>query len=253
MRPLAVLLIAPAVLLIARVTAPVSAAEAPAPTAEEIVARHIEARGGLKKIRAIRTLRESGRVSEGPHREALVTRELKRPSFSRFEITFQGVTGVFVADGTKGWKLNPFDGELEPKPLPEEAIHEAAEQADIEGPLVDWKAKGHTIALAGKEDLAGRPAWKITVTLKSGGVRTEYLDTRTFQRVRTDSTRTVRGRPVQIQAIFGDFRKTSGVAFPRSVEIAASGRPQKLRITVDKVEVNPTLASDRFAMLATQP
>ena len=242
-----------ALFLAAVVAVPARAADPAAPTAEQIVARHVEARGGLKKIRAIRTLRETGRVTEGPNREALVTRELKRPSFSRFEITFQGVTGVFVADGTKGWKLNPFDGELEPRPLSEEAVREAAEQADIEGPLVDWKAKGHTIELLGKDVVGGRVVWKIRMTLKSGDLRYEYLDAKNFERLRTDSTRTVKGRPVQITATFGDYRKVSGASFPRWVEISASGRPQKLRITVDKVEVNPPLAEDRFAMLAATP
>jgi hypothetical protein len=226
------------------------AASAPAAlTVEQIVEKHVAARGGLKRIRAIQTLRESGRMTEGPNRMALVTRELKRPAQSRFEITLQGVTGVFVSDGTKGWKLNPFDGDFEPKALPEEAVREAAEQSDIEGPLVDWKAKGHAITLAGRESIDGRDAYKIQVTLKSGGTRTEYIDARTFLRVRVDSTRTVKGRPVQVSATFGDYKKSGGVAFPRQVEISASGRPQKMQIVVDKIEVNPPLPADRFAMV----
>lgn len=230
-----------------------AAAPASAPaqslTVEQIVEKHVAARGGLKKIRAIQTLRETGRMTEGPDKQALVTRELKRPAQSRFEIAVQGVTGVFVSDGTKGWKLNPFDGDFEPKALPEEAVREAAEQADIEGPLVDWKAKGHSIALAGRESIDGRDAYKIQVTLKSGGTRTEYIDAKTFLRVRVDSTRTVKGHPVQITATFGDYKKSAGVAFPRVVEISASGRPQKMRVMVDKIEVNPPLAADRFAMV----
>jgi len=247
MRPLTVLL----AMQVALAAGPVFAAEPSTPTAEQIVEKHVAARGGLKKIRAIRTLRETGRVTQGPNREAVVTRELKRPAHTRFEITLQGVTGVFVSDGTKGWKLNPFDGDLEPKPLPEVAIHEAAEQADIEGPLVDWKAKGHLLELLGKDVVGERVVWKIRMTLKSGDVRYEYLDAKTFERLRTDSTRTVKGRPVQVQATFGDYRKKAGVSFPGWVEIAASGRPQKLRITVDKVEVNPPIPDDRFAMLVS--
>ena len=258
-RPL-VLLCAAAIAI--AVAAPAGAASGPAKTAapaavsltaEQIVEKHVAARGGLKKIRAIQTLRESGRMTEGPNREAVVTRELKRPAQSRFEITLQGVTGVFVSDGTRGWKLNPFDGDFEPKPLPEEAIREAAEQADIEGPLVDWKAKGHGIELVGREPVGGRDAYKIKVTLKSGGVRTEYIDAKTFLRVRVDSTRTVKGRPVQVMATFADYRKSAGVAFPRVVEITASGRPQTMRVVVDKVEVNPPLPADRFAMVSTGP
>ncbi|HEV8202559.1 MAG TPA: hypothetical protein VGS03_21305 [Candidatus Polarisedimenticolia bacterium] len=253
------LLCGTAVIALTVMAGPVPAGAAPAAattsaptqalTAEQIVEKHVAARGGLQKIRAIQTLRESGRMTEGPNREALVTRELKRPAQSRFEITLQGVTGVFVSDGTKGWKINPFDGDFEPKPLPEAAIREAAEQADIEGPLVDWKAKGHTIALAGRESVNGRDAFKIQVTLNSGGTRTEYIDAKTFQRVRSDSTRTMKGHAVQITATFGDYKKSGGVAFPHTVEISASGRPQKMRVVVDKIEVNPPLPADRFAMV----
>ena len=128
---------------------------------------------------------------------------------------------------------------------------EAAEQADIEGPLVDWKAKGHQLELAGKEPVAGHEAWKIKLTLKSGAVRTEYIDVQTLNRERSDSTRTVRGHPVQLSTTFGDFRKTEGVLFPHSVEVAAQGRPQRLRIVIETVEVNPKLEDDLFAMKDT--
>jgi outer membrane lipoprotein-sorting protein len=220
------------------------------PTAEEIVARHVTARGGIEKIRAIMSLRESGRMNAGPNRTALVTRELKRPSRSRIRFTVQGVTSVYVSDGQHGWRLSPFEGDVEPHPLPEEAVSEAVEQADIEGPLVDWKAKGHQVELVGREPVGGRDAWKLKLTLKSGAVRHEYLDVTTYERLRSDSTRTVRGRPVQVQTTFSDYRKKGGVLFPRHVEVTAAGRPQRFSITVDKVEVNPPLSDTLFEMPA---
>jgi len=220
----------------------------PTPTADQIVARYVAARGGLEKIRSIQTLREKGRLTAGADRQALVTRELKRPSRSRFEITVQGVTGVFVSDGQRGWRMSPFDGDTEPTALPAEVVSEAAEQADIEGPLVDWKAKGHQIEMAGRETIDGHDAYKIKLTLKSGAVRYEYIDTKTMYRVRTDSTRQVHGQPLQIKMTFGDYKKTSGTIFPHQIDIAAAGRPQTMHVVVDTVEVNPPLAEDRFAM-----
>jgi outer membrane lipoprotein-sorting protein len=234
---------------------PVTAAPAASdPTVDEIVARHIAARGGLKKIRAIQTLREKGHVTAGANREALVTRELKRPSRTRFEFTLQGVTGVFVSDGQHGWRVSPFEGDAGPSPLPDEAVKEAAEQADIEGPLVDWKAKGHQVELAGRETVDGREAFKLKITLKSGAVRYEYLDVKSLYRVRADSTRQVRGHPVQIQTTFGDYKKTGGVAFPHLIEVSAVGRPQRLRVVLDSVEINPPLSDALFEMSeSTQP
>ena len=225
-----------------------SAAAAPSPTVDEIVARHVAWRGGLKKIRAIQTLREQGRVSAGADRQGVVTRERKRPNQSRFEFTVQGVTSVFVSDGQRGWKMSPFDGDTAPGPLADEVVAEAAEQADIEGPLVDWQAKGHKVELDGRESVGGRETYKLKMTLKSGGVRYEYLDVKTLERVRTDSTRQVRGRAVQIETTYGDYRKSGGVRFPHLIDVEAVGRPQRLHVVVDTIEINPPLSDERFRL-----
>jgi hypothetical protein len=90
----------------------------------------------------------------------------------------------------------------------------------------------------------------LKLTLKSGALRYEYLDVKSFDRVRTESTRQVRGRPVQIEATFGDYKKTGGLRFPRLIEIEAAGRPQRLRVMVDTVEVNPPLSDALFEMPA---
>jgi hypothetical protein len=228
--------------------APPPAAAVPSPTVDEIVARHVTWRGGLKKIRAIQTLREQGRVSAGADRQGVVTRERKRPSRSRFEFTVQGVTSVFVSDGQRGWKMSPFDGDTGPSPLSDEVVAEAAEQADIEGPLVDWQAKGHKVELDGRESVGGHDTYKLKLTLKSGGVRYEYLDVKTLERVRTESTRTVRGRSVVIGTTYGDYRKSGGVRFPHLIDVEAAGRPQALHVMVDTIEVNPPLSDDRFRL-----
>ena len=220
---------------------------APAPTVDEIVAGYVAARGGLKKLRSLQTLRQEGRVDAGAGRNGLVTREIKRPGRIRFEFTVQGVTGVFASDGKHGWKVSPFDGEMGPQPLPEDVVMEAGGQSDIDGPLVDWKSKGNRVELAGREVVEGREAFKVKVTLKGGGVLFSYLDVKSLYLVRTESTRQVRGRPVRIETTFGDFRRTGGILFPRLVEVRAAGRPQVLRILVDKVEVNPPLSDARFA------
>jgi len=157
---------------------------------------------------------------------------------------------VFVSDGRHGWRMSPFEGDEAPTPLPAEVVQEAAEQGDIEGPLVDYKAKGHQVELAGRESVGGREAYRLKLTLKSGSVRTEYLDVKTFQRLRTDSTRQVRGRAVQIQTTYGDYKKVRGILFPRLIEVEASGRPQKLRVVVGPIEVNPPLGDDRFELSA---
>jgi hypothetical protein len=135
--------------------------------------------------------------------------------------------------------------------LSDQVVAEASEQADIEGPLVEWKAKGHRVELVGREPIGGREAYKLKVTLKGGAVLYDYLDVKSMYLVRTDSTRQVRGRSLQIETTFSDFKKTQGILFPRQVEMAAAGRPIRLRIVVDTVEVNPPLSDRLFAVPAS--
>jgi hypothetical protein len=177
-----------------------------------------------------------------------VTRERKRPNLSRLEFTVQGVTSVQVFDGHHGWKMAPLEGDLVPQPMPDEIEAEAADEADIDGPLVDWKAKGHKVELAGRETVDGRETYKLKLTLESGAVLYEYLEVESFTRVRSDSTRHVRGRMVQIETAFDDYRKTDGILFPHLIEVEAVGRPQQLRVVVDTIEINPPLSDERFEM-----
>jgi len=219
-----------------------------AQTADELLAKYVAARGGAARIAAVESLRMTAKARGQGGREAVVVREAKRPGRIRLEFTVQGVTGVYAHDGERGWQVSPLDGVLEPGPMSPEAARAAIEQGDIGGPLVDWKAKGHRVELVGRESEGGRDVWKLKVTLKDGDVRHVYLDAQSFLHVRTESTREVRGRPVELQTTFADYRETEGVLFPHSIEVGVKGRPSRLAILVQKVEVNPALDDARFRM-----
>ena len=224
-------------------------AAASAQTVDEIVARHVAARGGREALAEVRTLRMTGRATGTGGRQAIVRRELSRPGRLRTEFVFQGTTGVYAWDGTNGWCVSPLDGGFEPEPLPDEEAALAAEQADFDGPLVDWKVKGHTVELVGTEPLSGSAAYRLKVTLKgSGDVRDVWLDAATGLLVRTMTTRKFRGRALAIEAVFSDYRETGGVKFARAIEAGLRGRPDRLRIVVDSVELNPALDDARFRM-----
>jgi len=217
-----------------------------AQTLDEILAKHVAARGGRDALAALRTLRMSGRASAGPGREALVTREIARPGRIRTEFAFQGTTGVYAWDGSEGFQVSPLDGDFEPRPLTAEAAAASAEQADVEGPLVDWKAKGHALELVGSAALAGGRAHELRLTLRSGAVRRVFVDATTGLVARIESTRDLPGRAVTLEADFGDYRETGGVRFAHRIEIGVRGRPRRLLVVVDQVEVNPPLDDSRF-------
>lgn len=218
------------------------------PALDAIVARHVAARGGREALAALHAVRMTGRANAGPGRDAIVRREIARPGRIRTELVFQGTTGIYAWDGAAGWRVSPLDGSLEAEPLAEADAVAAAEQADIEGPLVDWQRKGHTLKLVGSAALAGGPAHELELTLKSGAVRRVWVDAATGLVVRTESTRRVRGLEVTLETTFGDYRKVGGIAFAHSIETGARGRPRRLRIVVDTVEANPDLDDSRFQM-----
>jgi len=241
--------LAAAVLLAAPLAA--AATPAPSPSLDEIVARHVKARGGLERLHGLQSLRQTGTVTASGGRQALVTREVKRPGKIRFEFTVQGVTAVSICDGERGWKVSPLEGELVPTALSDEVVREAMEQADLEGPLVDWQAKGSRLELVGREAIGGRDAYRLKLTLKSGAAQELYLDAKTYLVICSDSTRTIKGWPVRIRTVFADYRKTKGISFPHRVETMASERPGRLLIEVEKVEVNPALPDSLFVL--TEP
>src|SRR5262249_55308494 len=147
-----------------------------------------------------------------------------------------------------GWRVSPLDGSLEAQALPPDEAASAAEQADLEGPLVDWKQKGHKVELVKTDALPGGDAYDLKVTMKSGSVRHVWVDAATGQVVRMESTRRFRGHNVTLETVYADYQMTGGVSFPRSIETTASGRPQRLKIVVDEVETNPRLDQARFKM-----
>ena len=230
--------------VVALLTPPAVAAE----TVDEIVARHVAARGGREALAAVQAVRMTGRATAGPGRQAIVRREIARPGRIRTELEFQGTTGVWAWDGSAGWRVSPLDGSLEPEAVPADEAASLAEQADLEGPLVDWKAKGHAVEVVGPETLPGGLAHRLKVTPKSGAPHSVWVDAATGLVVRTASTRKVREREVVLETVFGDYQKTAGVAFARFIETGVAGRPRRLRVVVETVEVNPALDDTRFQM-----
>src|SRR3954468_11328111 len=62
-------------------------------TADELVAKNIEARGGLAKIKAIKSLRMTGRLQQGDF-TAVVGQEARAPDLLRLTFTVQNMTQV---------------------------------------------------------------------------------------------------------------------------------------------------------------
>jgi len=217
-----------------------------AQTADEIIEKNIQARGGREKLKAVESVRMNGKMSMGPM-EAPFTLVMARPNKMRMEFTIQGMTGVQVYDGHTGWAVMPFMGKTEPEEIAGDDLKSLEDQADLDGALVDYKAKGHQVELLGKADLEGTPAYKLKLTKKNGDVNTIYIDAESFLEIRTEGKTKVRGQEMEFESTPGDYKPVAGVMFPHSLENKPKGAPGGQTITIDKIEVNPTLAGSDFA------
>jgi hypothetical protein len=216
------------------------------PRVEEILARYVEARGGLARIRALESFRMTGTLAFAGGPPAPFVLEMKRPRLMRTEFRFAGQVGVQAFDGERAWALLPMAGSTTPEFLPDEASREAADQADIEGLLVDPAAKGTKVVYVGVETVAGRDCHKLEATLKSGAVRHVYLDVGTYLEAKSAGKRRAGEEEVVIETLSRDYREVGGLKLPFLIEAGPAGRPERQRITLEKVELDVPLDASRF-------
>jgi outer membrane lipoprotein-sorting protein len=229
----------------------VLAAPAAAQTVDEVIAKSLEARGGLDKLKAIQSVRITARMSMGPMELPMVI-EMKRPGRFRADITVQGTLAVQAYDGATAWGISPM-GTGQPEPMPAEAAKEMADQGDLDGPLVEYKAKGHLVELVGKEKVEGSEAYKLKITKKDGDVEYHFLDADSYLPVRVEGKRMIRGTEVEGESTLGDYKEAGGFLWPYSVQNGAKGRPEKQTLAVEKIEINPAIDDARFKMPAPKP
>lgn len=211
---------------------------ASAQTVDDIVAKNIQAQGGLAKFKAIQSMRVTGNFDAGGMQLGF-TQVYKRPMKSRLDASIQGMTLTHAYDGQNGWQINPFGGSGTPEPLGADDLKQIQEDADFEGPLVDYKQKGNTVHLMGKENIEGADAYHLQVILKNGDVRNLYIDANTFLVAKMAGKTVVQGTEVEMETKFTDYREVQGIKFPFSIDQHTSdGQFPGQKITFQKVEVN---------------
>lgn len=210
-----------------------------APTLDELVAKNIEAKGGADALRAMQSVRYNGKViaNEG-QLEFAYAQTKKRPGEVRSEATLQGMTAVQAYDGKEGWRISPFQGRKDPEKMSADDAKSLIEDAEIDGPLVDWKAKESTLEYLGREDVDGTSAYKIKVVRKNGDVNFVYLDPDHFLEIRILTQRIRHGAQEEVETDVGDYEKIGGVFVPFSIEEGRKGDPDKQKTVIEKAEAN---------------
>lgn len=253
-------------------------------SAAEILDKNVAARGGLQAWRAVQTMSLSGKLGAGGNnRPALPVRnaarmpsraevparpaeeiqlpfimDLKRSRKMRLELQFNGQTAIQVFDGANGWKLRPFLNRREIEPYTPEEAKMSSLQADLDGPLVDYAAKGTKLEFVGMEKVEDHDTYKLKLTMKDGHAIHVWIDAQTFLEAKMEGQpRRLDGVDHPVEVYYRDYRLVSGLRIPFMLEtkVLPVGKtalglrdpavpPEK--VVVEKVEVNPKLADSLF-------
>ena len=218
-------------------------------TAAQIADKNVAARGGLQAWRAVQTLSMSGKLEAGGKQNVQLPflLEMKRHRKKRLELQFNGQTAVQVYDGVNGWKVRPFLNRHEVEPYTAEEMKAASMQADLDGPLMDYDAKGTKLELEGIQPVEGHDAYNLKLTLKSGQVQHVWVDAQTFLEVKVEGTpRRLDGKYHSVATYLRDYKSVNGLMVPFVLETAVEGVKRAEKIMIDKVVLNPNLAESRF-------
>ena len=221
-----------------------------AQTADELVAKNLQAKGGVEKIKAIKSVRMTGNFDAGGFK-ATVGELSKRPDMVKETFSLQGMTQVQAYDGSGGWQISPFGGRKDPEILGEDDVRGLAEDADFDGPLVDAQAKGNKIEYMGHDQVDGDDAYKLKVTLKNGDIFYYYLDPDTYIEIQIEKQQFIRGSVRESVTALGSFKPVNGVMYPFFIESGPKNNPdQRGKITVTRMEANVPIEDSEFKMPA---
>jgi hypothetical protein len=222
----------------------------PTLTAEQIVEKNVAARGGLDAWRKVQTMVWTGHIQNGNPAapiEAFIF-ELKRPNKTRFEITADHQKTLRVFDGVAGWKARTAaTGAPTLRPYSPLELRSAHDAQGLDGLLIDHQAKGIKVGLDGADDIEGRRAYRLTVTLPSGSMRHVWIDAQTFLELKYDrESHAAAGRSVTVSVFYRNFRAIDGLQMPMTIEAEAGAGRVTEKMTIDDVTLNPTLSDAHF-------
>ena len=158
------------------------------------------------------------------------------------------MTLVRVYDGkSSGWANNPFGGKMNPDDMTEEDLRNIHEEADFDGPLVDYKQKGNKIELVGKEKLKDKDVWRVKLTTKNGDVRFYLYDADSFLLSKWEGKRRYADKEMPVETFFSDYRDVNGLRFPFELDSGSSEADISQKITIENIELNPEINDAEFA------
>ena len=223
----------------------------PPSSVDEVVARYVEARGGVDRWKALQNLELKGTYAAFSQQSAF-TLIRARGNLFRLDFVLLGSPAVRARDAEGPWMLN---GLLKPEAerVTEEPYQSQLERESAFEPLLfQFASKGVSVELVGRGEVDGVETIDLAVSLPSGATEVWRLDAETYLEVAIDSEvidLTQFQEPVPMRAFFDDFRSVEGLVLPHLVELEFGARLESM--TVEEVTVDSKLDMKRFQLTSS--
>jgi outer membrane lipoprotein-sorting protein len=204
--------------------------------ADELIAKYHEAIGGLDKIRAVQSMKATGKVMTFGM-ELPFTVVQKRPNYMRIDSSMQGSAFVQAFDGEHGWSVNPMTGSQDAQDMPEIAEKVFSHEADMDGPLVDYEKKGYKVKYVGEDEVEGTPVYHLKLTVDDELKYDMYFDTEHFLLLKQARTMRVDEQEHTEETYFSDFQEVDGLIYPFAIEQRQGGQAGT-QIMTETIELN---------------
>ena len=219
-------------------------------SADAIVARHLQARGGAQRLRALESvIYRSGTYREGSYiGSGRAFMAMARPYYK-----IVGDPADTAADFREGYDGSAWEWYRSPGIVVRTvgaANAAMRHNLDPDGPFSDYHDKGSQIERVADATIAGRPVYGILLTLRDGARALYLIDQTTFliSAVRKAAPIHAFGAPVSTEERVGDYRPVDGVLFSfRSTEVEIASGKELNSMTWGTIETNKSLPAEWFS------
>jgi hypothetical protein len=216
----------------------------PLPSAASVLDRYVQVTGGKQAYEKRRTEIAHGTV-ELPALgiKGSMTRYAAQPDKYYYTVDIQAIgkmeTGV---TGPVAWENSALLG---PRVKTGVERAEAIREGNMNSTL-NWRELYPKVENAGIEAIDGEECYKVVMTPAEGQPIIGYYQKKSGLQVKLTTVASTQMGDIPVELTASDYKNFGGILEP--AKVTQKTGPQELTITLDSVEVNPTIPPERFAL-----